>query len=107
MRELRKLIGGFGCQVIQNHNGPCEENAHLERSHWTDDDKFYIPRAVEIKSEAELLEEALGYTYYYNNVRERSSLNYQAPFSYLKSQLLIIDDRIRFVIPMMRDKVSV
>jgi len=45
--------------------------------------------------------------YYYNNVREHSSLDYRAPFSYLKSQLPHIDDTIRFVIPIMLDKVSV
>jgi len=60
--------------VIQNHKGHCEENAHLERSHRTDDDEFYIPRALEINSEAALLNEAMGYTYYYNNVSERAFL---------------------------------
>ena len=33
--ELRKLIGGFGCRIIQNHGRHCEENAHVERSHRT------------------------------------------------------------------------
>ena len=105
--ELRKLIRGFGCRLIQNHKGHCEENAHLERSHRTDDDEFYVPRALAIKSEAELLNEAMGYIYYYNNLREHSSLNYQTPFSYLKTQLPDIDDKMRFVIPIMLDKVSV
>jgi len=105
--ELRKLIRGFGCRLIQNHKGHCEENAHLERSHRTDDDEFYVPRALAIKNEAELLNEAMGYIYYYNNLREHSSLNYQAPFSYLKTQLPDIDDKMRFVIPIMLDKVSV
>jgi len=107
VRELRKLIGGFGCRLIQNHKGHCEENAHLERSHRTDDDEFYIPRAMKIKSEAELLDEAMGYIYYYDNVREHSALGYQTPFAYLKSQLPDIDDKIRFVIPIMLDEVSV
>jgi hypothetical protein len=107
VRELRKLIGGFGCRLIQNHKGHCEENAHLERSHRTDDDEFYIPRAMKIKSEAELLDEAMGYIYYYDNVREHSALQYQTPFAYLKSQLPEIDDRIRFVIPIMLDDVSI
>ena len=107
VRELRKLIGGFGCRLIQNHKGHCEENAHLERSHRTDDDEFYIPQALAIKSETGLLNEAMGYIYYYNNVREHSSLNYQTPFSYLKTQLPDIDDKMRFVIPIMLDKVSV
>ena len=105
--ELRKLIHGFGCRLIQNHKGHCEENAHVERSHRTDDDEFYIPRVMQIKSEADLLNEAMGYIYYYNNLREHSSLNYQAPFSYLKTQLPHIDDKMRFVIPIMLDNVSV
>lgn len=107
VRELRKLIGGFGCRLIQNHKGHCEENAHVERSHRTDDDEFYIPRVMAIKSEADLLDEAVGYMYYYNNVREHSSLDYQTPFSYLKRHLPDIDDTIRFVIPIMLDNVSV
>ena len=107
VRELRKLISGFGCRLIQNHKGHCEENAHLERSHRTDDDEFYIPRALEIKSEAALLNEAMGYIYYYNNVRKHSSLNYQTPFSFLKAQMPEINDKIRFVTPIMLDKVAV
>ena len=107
VRELRKLISGFGCRLIQNHKGHCEENAHLERSHRTDDEEFYIPRALQIHSEADLLNEAMGYIYYYNNVRGHSSLDYQTPFSYLKTQLPDINDKIRLVIPIMLDNVSV
>jgi len=107
IRELRKLISGFGCHLIQNHKGHAEENAHLERSHLTDDLEFYIPRVLHITSEAELLVEAAGYIYYYDNIREHSSLNYLTPFAYLKSQCPDIDDRIRFTIPIMLDDVSV
>jgi hypothetical protein len=62
---------------------------------------------MRIKCDADLLDEALGYIYYYDNVRGHSSLNYQTPFSYLKAQLPDIDDKIRFVIPIMLDKVAV
>ena len=105
--ELRKLISGFGCKLIQNHKGHPEENAHLERSHRTDDDEFYIPRVFKIKSEKDLLDEALGYNYYYNNLREHSSLKYKTPFEHLKHQMPQVDDNIKFVIPIMLDKVSV
>jgi len=107
VKELRKLIGGFGCRLIQNHKGHCEENAHLERSHRTDDEEFYIPRVFKMRSEADLLNEALGYIYYYDNLREHSSLNYHTPFAYLKSQMTDIDDKIRFIVPIMLDDVSV
>jgi len=46
VRELRKLLAGFGCILIQNHKGHPEVYAHLERSHRTDDEEFYIPRVL-------------------------------------------------------------
>ena len=82
--ELRKLIGGVACRMIQNHKGHC-----------TNDDKFYIPRVMKGKSEAELLDGAMGYIYYYDNMMEHYALKYQTPFAHLKSQLPEIDDRIR------------
>lgn len=104
---LRKLISGFGCKLIQNHKGHPEENAHLERSHRTDDDEFYIPRVFKIKSEQNLLDEAMGYMYYYNNIREHSSLNNLTPFAHLKQKLPQINDTIRYIQPFMLDDVSV
>ena len=105
--ELRKLIAGFGCRLTQNHKGHCEENAHLERSHRTDDDEFYIPRTMAITSETALLDEAMGYIYYYNNVREHSSLANQTPFDCLKQQAPDIDEAIRYVQPILLDTASV
>jgi transposase len=107
IRDLRKLISGFGCRLIQNRKGHPEENAHLERSHRTDDDEFYKLRALAFHNEQDLLEEALGYIYYYNNLREHSSLDYSTPFAYLKQQLPHIDDHIRCFQPFMLDDVSV
>jgi hypothetical protein len=105
--ELRTLIAGFGCRLTQNHKGHCEENAHVERSHRTDDDEFYIPRAMAITSDTALLDEALGYIYYYNNVREHSSLANQTPFDYLKRQAPEIHEAIRYVQPILLDIASV
>ena len=107
VQELRKLIASFGCRLVQNHKGHAEENAHLERSHRTDDEEFYIPRVLAITSEEELLKEALGYIYYYNNLREHSSLDYRPPYQHLKAQLPEVDEKIRFVIPILLDKVAV
>ena len=94
-------------RLIQNHKGHPEENAHLERSHRTDDEEFCIPRVLKIKSKKDLLNKARGYIYYYNNVREHSSLDDQIPYQYLKMQLPEIDDNVRYVLPIILDDVSV
>ncbi len=107
VRELRKLIAAFGCRLIQNHKGHAEENAHLERSHRTDDEEFYLPRVLAITSEEQLLDEAMGYLYYYNNVREHSSLDYRTPYQALKAQLPQLDDNIRLAVPILLDEVAV
>ncbi|OQB25681.1 MAG: hypothetical protein BWY10_02456 [Chloroflexi bacterium ADurb.Bin180] len=49
----------------------------------------------------------MGYIYYYNNVREHSSLGYETPFASLKRQLPEVDDSIRAPIPILLDKVAV
>jgi len=107
LKELRKLLAGFGCRLIQNRKGHPEENAHLERSHRTDDDEFYKLRALLIHSEQDLLYEATGYIYYYNTLREHSSLDYRTPFAFLKEQLPNLNDHIRLQQPFLLDDVSV
>ena len=106
VQELRKLILAFGCRLIQNRKGHPEDNSQLERSHRTDDEEFYIQRVFKIKSEEDLLREALNYIYYYDCVREHSSLNNMPPFDYLKRQLPELDDTMKLVPPIMLDNVS-
>ena len=107
VKELRELIRGFGCCLIRNNKGHPKENAHLEQSHRTDDEEFYIPRIFTIKSENDLLEESVGYLYYYNTIKEYFSLGYQTPYAYLKQQLPAIDDTIRYVQAFILDDVSI
>jgi len=94
LRELGKIIGGFGCRLIQKHRGHYQETAHLERCHRTDDEKFYIPRVLSMKTEADLLNEAMGYICY-DNVRGHSYFSYQTPFAYLKSPMRCMPARLR------------
>ena len=68
---------------------------------------FIKLRAMAFHSEDDLLDEALGYIYYYNNLREHSSLNYETPFAYLQRQLPQLDENIDCFQPFMLDDVSV
>ena len=104
--ELRKLLRGFGCFIIQNRKKHPEENSHLERSHKTDDDEFYIPRIHTIKTYDQFYTEAFNYLYYYNCVRKHSSLGRIPPYSYLKKTTTQIDDTIKYVPPIFLDEVS-
>lgn len=105
--ELRKLLSGFGVKLIQNRIKHPEENSHLERSHRTDDDEFYIPRILSIQNRQEFYKEALNYIYYYNNVRKHSGIGRITPFQHLSSQMPEIDARIRIVPPLFLDNISV
>jgi transposase len=105
--ELKKLLSGFGVRFIQNRIKHPEENAHLERSHRTDDDEFYIPRIQNIQDRKTFYEEALNYIYYYNNVRKHSGIGRITPFAHLYSQMPELDDRIRVVPPLFLDNISV
>jgi hypothetical protein len=105
--ELRCLSVPSAAASSKTIRGHCEENTHLERSHRTDDDEFYIPRACYLKSGHDLLKEAFGYIYYYNNVREHSALDYQTPFGYLKKQMPDLDNGICYAVPVVLDDVSV
>lgn len=104
--ELRKLLRGFGCFIIQNRKKHPEENAHLERSHRTDDEEFYMPRIHLIKTRDQFYAEAMNYLYYYNCVRKHSSLGRIPPFSYLQKTTTNLDDTIKYVPPIFLDHVS-
>lgn len=104
--ELRKLLSGFGCRLIQNRIKHPEENAHLERSHRTDDDEFYIPRILSIKNRDQFFQEAFSYLYYYNNVRKNTGVKRLTPFQFLISHTPTLDDKIRIVPPIFLDTLS-
>ena len=104
--ELKKLLSGFGCSFIQNHKASPQENAHIERSHRTDDDEFYIPRLLSIPDPKAFFFEAMNYLYYYNNVRKHSSLARASPWQYLTKTVSYLDARIRFVPPIFLDYLS-
>lgn len=107
LTELRKLLSGFGCKLVQNHLSHPEENAHLERSHRTDDEEFYIPRILKIHNRQEFFEEAFQYLYYYNAVRKHSGISRMTPVQRLFEQDHDLNDKIKFIPPLILDQISV
>ena len=105
--DLKKLLSGFGVHLIQNHKKSPQENSHLERSHRTDDEEFYMPRIQHIGDNTQFYQEAFNYLYYYNCVRAHSGIQRQTPFSVLKRDMPHIDDTIKYVPPIFLDKLSV
>jgi len=105
--ELRKLLSGFGCKLIQNHKKCPQENAQLERSHRTDDEEFYIPKILSIQTKEAFYQEALQYLYYYNTQRKHSGIEGKTPYQKLQEQLPLLDVRMRVVPPIFLDKISV
>ena len=107
MTELRKLLSGFGCKLVQNHLRHPEENAHLERSHRTDDEEFYIPRILKIHDRQEFFNEAFQYLYYYNAVRKHSGIGRMTPVQRLFEQNHHLNDKIKFIPPLILDQIAV
>jgi len=105
--EPRKLLSGFGCKLIQNHPRHPKKNAHLERSHRTDDDEFYIPRILKITNRQETFTKAFNYMYYYNAVRKHSGINRETPVQCLFRQEQHLDARIKYVPPLILGNFSV
>lgn len=105
--ELRKLLSGFGCKLIQNNKASPQENAHLERSHRTDDDEFYIPRILKIQNRQEFFTEAFNYIYYYNTVRKHSGIARETPWQRLNKQEPKLDVRMKYAPPLILDNISV
>jgi len=105
--ELRKLLSAFGCKLIQNHPHSPQENAHLERSHRTDDDEFYIPRVLAIPDQDTWFKEAFNYLYYYNVVRKHSGIERKTPWQKVTEELPTIDDKMKLVPPLLLDSLAV
>lgn len=70
-------------------------------------EEFYVPRSLIFHSGTQLLYVIMGLMYYYNNVREHSSLKHQTSTQVLKQRFPEFDDSIPYVIPVMFDKTSV
>jgi hypothetical protein len=80
---------------------------HVERSHRTDDEEFYIPRLLSVASKKDFFFEAMNYLYYYNVVRRHSALERKSPYAHLSKTTRGIDDKIKFIPPIFLDHLAV
>lgn len=101
------MLASFGCSFIQSHTGSLQENAHVERSDRTDDEQFYIPRLLSIRSPKAFFFEAMNYLYYYNVVRKHSALVRASPWQFLAGNNPHLHTKIKFAPPVFPDSISV
>ncbi len=89
--------------------GGKEYNGRVERSHRTDDEKFYLPALPEITDEQGLVNKAAAWVYFYNLKRphQGADRNFQPPFVRLQ-QLLNrhLPHRLAWLPPVILDTIS-
>lgn len=105
--KLRKLLSDFGYTFIQNRVGHPEDPPHIECSHQTDDEAFYIPQLLSIASKKKSFFWSDGLFYYYNILRRHSSLDRISPYAHLRKTTKGIDDKFRFIPPIFLDYLAV
>ena len=105
---MNQLLGNLNAEITRIHKGRKEENGHVERSHKTDDEEFYIPYGLEIKDTNSLF--LIGYSYlrYYNTKREHAgdNLDNKIPIEYAKEIMPELSPNIALFPPVILDNIS-
>jgi len=84
-RNLERVFLPLGVTRSLIRKGHPEDNAFVERSHQTDDQEFYIPYLLKIKSEKDLIKRGLWWQSIYNLKRPHQGLGNLTPYEKLKS----------------------
>ena len=81
-KDVFKPLGVTRSIIRKNHP---EDNAFVERSHRTDDEEFYVPYLLMIKSEKDFLKRGIWWESIYNLERPHQGIDNLTPYEKLKS----------------------
>ena len=84
-RNVEKVFKPLGATRSIIRKGHPEDDAFVERSHQTDDQEFYIPYLLRIKSEKDLIKRGQWWQKIYNLKRPHQGLGNFTPYEKLKS----------------------
>ncbi len=106
---MNGLLAPLDAEITRIHKSRKEENAHVERSHKTDDEELYIPYGLEIKDTDSLFLTAYSWIRYYNTQREHAgdNLDHRIPIEYAKEIMPELNKNIALFPPVVLDNLIV
>lgn len=105
-RNLKNLWQPINVNRSIIRKGHPEDNPFVERSHRTDDEEFYIPHLLSIKTENDWLKRGIWWIKVYNLVRPHMGINDLTPYQRLLHFCPDFPKDICLLPPLILDKVS-
>lgn len=78
LEEWQVFFAPYGVTVEQTEGNKTRQNL-IERSHRSDDEEFYCPRGMHMKTKATFLVEAQGWNLFWNNERAHAGIGGMTP----------------------------
>lgn len=83
LEEWNVFFAPYGVTVEQTEGNKTRQNL-IERSHRSDDEEFYCPRGMYMKTKADFLVEAQGWNMFWNNERAHMGIDGMTPTEKLR-----------------------
>ena len=103
-----KYFTDLGAELCRYPLGRKGYNGRVERLHRSDDEEFYMPMLLDMRSQAEYLERAFQWQAFYNLYRPHygAGMDGQSPMEKLRSFGLDFKDTFALMPPILLDKVA-
>lgn len=107
-RLNRKIFRPLGAELVRYPLGRKGYNGRVERSHRTDDEEFYLPLLLTIRTERQLLQRAAQWIYYYNVERPHmgEGMEGKSPGQKLVELGVEVPREFALMMPVILDRIS-
>jgi len=108
LTTMNHLLAHLDAELTRIQKGRPEQNGHVERSHKTDDEEFYIPYGLGIEDINTLFLTAYSWLRYYNTKRPHGgdNLDGKTPLEYTKELMPHLNSNIALFPPLILDNLS-